>query len=279
MRIRQKHNLKKGYALYMAFMAAIAILTITVACGHNGQANYTEVEEYQRCSDAIGNAQDRGDDEHCKQQTDKTEEKTNADSIQSLMVKEVAKDAASKNAENEQQLDHVCLQKWILWGTIGFSVVMVDLCIYIYFICKRQRQQMALDVERAQTEEEIEEKQEKMVDKKHAVLFYRIKHELEDNKMFLDANLSRESMAEHLGTNRTYISEAIAQMTGMSFPQYISHLRIEEAELRLRNPDIDVSNLTDFGRSLGFASLSAFQTAFKRQTGMTLSAYRELARK
>lgn len=279
MRIQQNHNLRKGFALYMAFMAAIVFLTITVACGHNRQTNYTEVEEYQRPSDAISNAHDCENDEHSKQQTDKTEEKTNTDSIHNLMVKAVALDLAQKNAEKEQHLDHSCLQKWILWGTIGFSVVMVDLCIYIYYTCKKQRQQMAVVEERAQTEEEIEEKQEKMVDKKHAVLFYRIKHELEDNKMFLDANLSRESMAEHLGTNRTYISEAIAQMTGMSFPQYISHLRIREAELRLRNPDIDVSNLTDFGRSLGFASLSAFQTAFKRQTGMTLSAYREIARK
>jgi AraC-like DNA-binding protein len=68
-------------------------------------------------------------------------------------------------------------------------------------------------------------------------------------------------------------------MTGMSFPQYISSLRISEAERLLQNPKEDVSNLTLLGESLGFSSLSAFQSTFKKYTGMTLSAYREIARK
>lgn len=148
---------------------------------------------------------------------------------------------------------------------------------YIYNMYRKQRKLMTVVVERAQPETvTIEQKQ---MDDKHVELFHRIKHEIEDNKMFLDANLSRESLSEHLNINRTYISEAISQMAGMSFPQYISSLRVAEAERRLHDLSVDVSNLTDFGRTLGFTSLSAFQTAFKRHTGMTLSAYREIVRK
>ena len=138
---------------------------------------------------------------------------------------------------------------------------------------------MEVVVERSLPEEPAEVKQEQTTDDRHAELFRRMKHEIDDNKMFLDMNISREMLADHLGTNRTYISEAVSQMTGMSFPQYISSLRIKEAEQRLHDPTIEITNFTDFGRSLGFASLSAFQTAFKRHTGMTLSAYRDIARR
>ena len=64
----------------------------------------------------------------------------------------------------------------------------------------------------------------------------------------------------------------------MSFPQYISSLRVSEAERLLHDKDADVSNLTEMAHSLGFNTLAAFQVAFKKQTGMTLSAYRVIAR-
>ena len=207
------------------------------------------------------------------------ENNTNSDRIKVQKAKEVALDIAQKDAEIAQQKDHARMLKWILWGTLGFIALLMALCLYIYNMYRRQRKLMTVVVERAQPEEIIEEQREKQTDNKHVELFRQIKEEIDDKKMFLDANLSRESLAKHLGTNRTYISEAVAQMTGMNFPQYINLLRINEAERRLHDPQVDVSNFANFGRTLGFASLNAFRTAFKQQTGMTLSAYREIARR
>ena len=173
-------------------------------------------------------------------------------------------------------MEHARMLRQKVYGLLAFCLLLVGASLYIYNMYRKQRKLMTVVVERAQPETvTIEQKQ---MDDKHVELFHRIKHEIEDNKMFLDANLSRESLSEHLNINRTYISEAISQMAGMSFPQYISSLRVAEAERRF-DLSVDVSNLTDFGRTLGFTSLSAFQAAFKRQTGMTLSAYREIARK
>ena len=199
--------------------------------------------------------------------------------IKILKAKEKAHNVAQKEAEIEQHRDHALLIERLIWSTVAFIALLMTFYLSIYY--KHQRKLTEVVVERAQPgkEKEIVEQNQKQGDDRHAELFRRIRHELECNQMFLDVNLSRESLAEHLGTNRTYISEAVSKMTGMSFPQYISSLRIAEAERRIHDLSVDVSNLTDFGRTLGFASLSAFQTAFKRQTGMTLSAYREIARK
>ncbi len=214
--------------------------------------------------------------EHSKRLTDLITHQTRQDRVKILKAKEVALDVAKKDAEIEHHRDHAHLMEWLLWGAVAFIVLLAAMCFYIYIMYRRQRKLMTVVVERAQTETVTIE--QKKVDDKHVELFRRIKEEIDDKKMFLDANLSRESLAKHLGTNRTYISEAVAQMTGMNFPQYINLLRINEAERRLHDPQVDVSNFANFGRTLGFASLNAFRTAFKQQTGMTLSAYREIAR-
>ncbi|MBQ6378719.1 MAG: helix-turn-helix domain-containing protein [Prevotella sp.] len=202
---------------------------------------------------------------------------TNSDRIKIQKAKEVALDLAQKDAEIEHHRDHARMMEWSFWGILAFCLLLSGASVYIYNMYRKQRKLMTVVVERAQPETVTIE--QKKMDERHVELFRRMKEVIDDKKMFLDANLSRESLAESLGTNRTYISEAVSQMTGMSFPQYISSLRVAEAERQLHDSGVDVSNLTEFGRSLGFTSLSAFQTAFKRQTGMTLSAYREIARK
>lgn len=215
--------------------------------------------------------------ENQKKYIEYIEEETKVDRINILKAKEVALDVTQKDEEIAQHMEHARMLRQKVYGLLAFCLLLVGASLYIYNMYRKQRKLMTVVVERAQPETvTIEQKQ---MDDKHVELFHRIKHEIEDNKMFLDANLSRESLSEHLNINRTYISEAISQMAGMSFPQYISSLRVAEAERRLHDLSVDVSNLTDFGRTLGFTSLSAFQAAFKRQTGMTLSAYREIARK
>ncbi len=218
--------------------------------------------------------------EYRNEQVDIMKDNTNSDRIKIQKAKEVALDIAQKDAQIEYHRDHAHLMEWLLWGAAAFIALLTALCLYIYNMYKRQRKLMTVVVERAQPgkDKEIEEENQKQMDDKHVELFRQIKEEIDDKKMFLDTNLSRESLAKHLGTNRTYISEAVSQMTGMNFPQYINLLRIKEAERRLHDPEVDVSNFANFGRTLGFASLNAFRTAFKQQTGMTLSAYREIAR-
>lgn len=215
--------------------------------------------------------------ENQKKYIEYIEEETKVDRINILKAMEVALDVTQKDEEIAQHMEHARMLRQKVYGLLAFCLLLVGASLYIYNMYRKQRKLMTVVVERAQPETvTIEQKQ---MDDKHVELFHRIKHEIEDNKMFLDANLSREFLSEHLNINRTYISEAISQMAGMSFPQYISSLRVAEAERRLHDLSVDVSNLTDFGRTLGFTSLSAFQAAFKRQTGMTLSAYREIARK
>lgn len=217
--------------------------------------------------------------EYYKKFTDYVEEYANVDRINILKAKEVALDVAQKDDEIMHHKENERRHYWIIGGVLLFSLLLAGLLLYIYSMYRNQRKLMNVVVERAKAHEAKEDERQKQVDSRYTELFKRIKEEVEERQLFRDQNLSRENLAERLGTNRTYLSEAVKTMTGMSFPQYISSLRVTEAEKELNDAEKDVSNFADLGAALGFISLSAFQTSFKKQTGMTLSAYREIARK
>lgn len=231
------------------------------AVNHENLGNYQKALEYRNRQIEILN------------------DNTNSDRIKIQKAKEVALNIAQKDIEIEHHRTHAQMMEWLFSGATVFIVLLIGLCAYIYNMYRKQHRLMEVVVERSKPQEPAEEKQEQTADSKHAELFSRIKYELDDNKMFLDPTLTRESLAKHLGTNRTYITEAVTQMTGMNFPQYVNRLRINEAERQLRDKGTNVTNFARFGESLGFVSLNAFRTAFKQQTGMTPSAYREIAKR
>lgn len=273
---------------YIVYASVVVILNFVVACGYVGRMRNAEMRKHREYSHAIPSTHDSGSGQKasqpckdslgcCNQLLESMSDTVSYERIKAEIDKEVTLFIAQKDTEIERQQEIALRMRWVLRGELAFIVILLILTLYVLYRCRRQRILVTDEAERTLSEDVAGGR--KPADDRHAELFRRMRHELEDNQMFLDVNLSRELLAAHLDTNRTYVSEAVAQMTGMTFPQYISQLRVSEAERRLRDSSIDVSNLTELGRSLGFASLSTFQTAFKRQTGMTLSAYREEARK
>ena len=216
---------------------------------------------------------------HIKVEREAISRKADTDRINIQKAKEVALDVAQKDEEIKMRKEQEQLHRWMLAGITLFCLLLAGLCAYIYNMYRRQRKLMTVIVERAGNVEAKEEDKQHQEDDLYTELFQRVKELVEEGQKFKDKNLSRDFVVEELGSNRTYVSDAVKKMTGMTFPQYISKLRIDEAERILHDPNADVSNLSHLGESLGFLSYSAFQSTFKKQTGMTLSAYREIARK
>lgn len=99
-----------------------------------------------------------------------------------------------------------------------------------------------------------------------------------DNKKFLEKKLTLSSMAHDLASNRTYLSDLVHQQYGMSFSDFINHLRIAEAERRLKEMD-DELLIKDLSTSLGYNSPTSFYRNFKRITGYSTTEYIEKLRK
>ncbi|APE30750.1 AraC family transcriptional regulator [Halomonas aestuarii] len=104
-------------------------------------------------------------------------------------------------------------------------------------------------------------------------LLRRLATHMTEAKPYLDANLSVAQLARQLGVPARELSRTINRGLEKSFFEFVSDYRIAEARQRLQEADASATILQVMYDS-GFNSKSVFNTAFKRATGMTPSAYR-----
>ena len=99
----------------------------------------------------------------------------------------------------------------------------------------------------------------------------RIEQLMEEEQLFRQPNLKIVDLVQKLGTNRSYIYQAINREMGLSFAEYINRMRIEYAsQLILQHPDMPVSTI---GEQAGFNSSTSFYRNFKLYKGMGPKEY------
>lgn len=98
---------------------------------------------------------------------------------------------------------------------------------------------------------------------------------IKENKRFTDSLLSLNVVASELDLNKSYLSRVINSELETGFSDYVNRLRIEEAKNCMAVPKFSHYSLVSIGLEVGFNSKSAFNTAFKKHTGLTPSEYRE----
>ena len=214
--------------------------------------------------------------EYGKQLNELTLAQANLDRMKIQKAKEVALDVAQKDAEIEKQKERASFNLKMLIAALLFSLLLLGLCVYIYVTYRKKHQLMKIIVDRAKGHEQKQKDKQQQADERNAELFQRIQQLVETQQLFKDPGLSRESLSDLLSTSHTYISEAIKQVTGKSFPQYIGDLRQQEAERMLHDPAYDTSCLKLLYEQVGFSSSSAFYKSFKKATGMSPSSYLQI---
>ena len=101
-------------------------------------------------------------------------------------------------------------------------------------------------------------------------IYKSIVYNLEVRKVFLDPKLSLVKFSSIVGTNTTYLSNAVNNYFGCNFKRLINSYRVVRAKELLDGKDCPVNEL--FSRC-GFASKSVFYVAFRKVVGMTPLQY------
>jgi AraC-like DNA-binding protein len=107
-------------------------------------------------------------------------------------------------------------------------------------------------------------------------LLRRLATHMAEARPYLDANLTVEQLARQLGVSTRELSRTINQGLEKNFFEFVSDYRIAEARRQLETAATNTTILQVMYDS-GFNSKSVFNTAFKKATGMTPSAYRARA--
>ncbi len=96
---------------------------------------------------------------------------------------------------------------------------------------------------------------------------------LDDEKVFLQQDLSASKLAEHLNTNTSYLSKIINDKFELNYNALINKYRIQEAQIIILQKDYKNYTIEAIAHESGYKSKSTFNEAFKRITGLTPSYY------
>jgi len=97
---------------------------------------------------------------------------------------------------------------------------------------------------------------------------------MEKDKPFLNSLLTLKELAGRMGIQSYRLSQVINQQFNQNFFDFVNYYRIKEAKARLSDPKNAHLSILAIAYDVGFNSKSAFNTAFKKHTGMTPSRFR-----
>lgn len=109
---------------------------------------------------------------------------------------------------------------------------------------------------------------------KYKEVFELLDSTMMSKELYKDKNLSIESVADILGTNRLYISKAVNIYAGSSFATYVNNYRVNAAVRLLSdaNGTLPIKAVADM---VGYNNLPSFYSNFQKVTGVSPSKFRK----
>ncbi len=169
----------------------------------------------------------------------------------------------------------------IISVSAGCLLLAVIIAIYIIYSLNLRRKTVSL-YNRIQEMTRAEKEAERMLGlipeadlSRGMKLFRELTRLMYTEKLFLDPEVNRRSVAAKLGTNENYLAGAIREgAADTTFANYISGLRLAYSlNLLTGNPDMTLETVA---QESGYASYSPFFRAFVKKYGMSPSEYRRL---
>jgi AraC-like DNA-binding protein len=117
------------------------------------------------------------------------------------------------------------------------------------------------------------QKTERLNDKEFILFSEKLNQLMARDQVFLNNELSLPGLASQLGLSIHDTSYLINKLTGGNFYTFINQRRVEEAKSQLIAGRMDELNMIGIAFASGFNSKTAFNTAFKKYTGCSPTAY------
>ena len=109
--------------------------------------------------------------------------------------------------------------------------------------------------------------------RQNAVDFERVARAVEEGGLFRDRNLSVDSLAAQLHTNRTAIYEAISS-AGTNFSQFVGTIRARYALDLLRQKDLRNIKVADIAEMSGFSNSRHMNSYIRKIVGVNAHDFR-----
>lgn len=155
--------------------------------------------------------------------------------------------------------------------------ILIGLLIYKHFKHKKDIKKFKVLMSKSQIKNEKEQQTNNKItinDEVVEVLIAKLK-EFERDHGYLNANVSRDTLAKQMDTNLAYLSKVINYYTGKTFKNYINDLRIDYTIERLKSKE-DVFrkwSINAIAKEVGFKNTEPFSKAFYKKAGIKPSFF------
>lgn len=164
---------------------------------------------------------------------------------------------------------------------IAAVLILALLLISIYFINKNAEKRRAkvnaqvaeVVLQQVDTIKEPKTPRLQLNEKLQKEIWDKLIYLMETEHLYRNADLSLNELAEKLDSNTTYVSKVINDVADSNFTTFINRYRIKEACKLLTDPESAHLSIEGIAYTVGFHSKSAFNGAFKKNTGKTPSEY------
>jgi len=103
----------------------------------------------------------------------------------------------------------------------------------------------------------------------------RLSETMEKDRPYLEPELTLPELSKRLSLSPNHVSQVINGKLNKTFFDYINEYRVEEAKRLLVSPEARRLSILGIATDAGFNSKNAFYQAFKKNTGMNPSEFRE----
>jgi AraC-like DNA-binding protein len=126
------------------------------------------------------------------------------------------------------------------------------------------------------TDENPKYKSSPLAERDAKLILKKLDQYMQLNRPFLDPSISVKQLAEKLTISDRILSQIINEHMNRNFYDFINNYRIDFAKNLLKNPVDEKMTILEILYEAGFNSKSAFNVAFKKETGVTPSQFRRL---
>lgn len=141
------------------------------------------------------------------------------------------------------------------------ELYMYETLIHFFIVLGERNDKMKQELSASKTP------QQKVYDKKFAAIAKYLQEHC-------SGPVSMEETAAFAGFSKYHFSRCFREYFQMSFPEYVTSLRLSKAAELLENPDLSI---LEAAMQSGFSSLASFNRAFKQHNRCTPSQFRKMA--
>lgn len=157
----------------------------------------------------------------------------------------------------------------------GLVPIAIAILIYIMGYLGLRQPEIFSGVTKVETKELKKYERSGLTKQKSRQIHQRLTDLMNTKKVYIDSTLKLSQLAGMVSTSPNYLSQVINEERQQNFYDFVNWYRIEEAKRLIADPAHQQETLLSIAYSVGFNSKSAFNTAFKKNTGMPPTQFKK----